>query len=256
MCDACGCAAPTAPDALRTHSTESVDINTSIFSRNEEIAHEIRHRLDHSKTLCINFISSPGAGKTTLMEQTALRLKDKYKLAFLIGDLETERDAERIRKQGVFAFQLTTGGACHLEAPLISKGIDIVEKQMGAPDILFIENVGNLVCPSSYDLGEHIRVVMISTPEGDDKPAKYPVAFRSSNAFLITKTDIVEHFDFDIDKISMEAQSLNPYLDIMRISSKTGEGLDQWIEYIEKKYVEITSRDHHHGHEGHGHTHA
>lgn len=231
MCDECGCSAP----GPMAHDAENIQVNHSILSNNDTHAAENRSYFHENGILCINLISSPGSGKTTLMEKTASILKDKYNLAFLIGDLETERDADRIRNQGVPAFQLTTAGACHLEAPLVRKGYDILEKENGKPDILFIENVGNLVCPTSYALGEEIRVVLVSSPEGDDKPAKYPTAFRTSHLFGITKVDVAEHFDFDIAKIRKEALSLNPYLDVMELSSKTGDGIDEWIQYITDK---------------------
>jgi hydrogenase nickel incorporation protein HypB len=223
-----------------THDSNEVHVHQNILSHNDIHADENRKLFHENKTLCVNIISSPGSGKTTLLEKTAAILKDKYKLAFLIGDLETDRDAQRIRKQGVPAFQLTTAGACHLEAPLISVGLKILESQMkDHPQILFIENVGNLVCPSAYDLGEEIRVVLVSSPEGDDKPAKYPTVFRSSHIFLITKTDVSEHFDFSQEKIKQEALMLNPYLEVLELSSKTGAGLDKWIEFIENSYKKL-----------------
>ncbi len=244
MCDTCGCSSP---GGEHLHEDRQVSVNQSLLSHNEAHAAENRSYFHNNGVLCVNLISSPGSGKTSLMEETARRLKEKYRLGFLIGDLETERDAERVRKQGVSAFQLTTAGACHLEAPLIMKGYDHLKKEIGGdPDILFIENVGNLVCPSSYDLGEEIRVVMVSTPEGDDKPAKYPTAFRSSHVFMVTKIDIAEYLDFDMDKVEKEAVTLNPYLETFRVSSKTGEGIDGWIEFIEQRFKRL--KDHVSGH--------
>lgn len=220
--------------------TKEVKIHESILSKNELHAAQIKEHFTETKTLCLNIISSPGSGKTTLLEKTAAALKDKYSIGFLIGDIETERDADRIRKQGVQALQLTTGGACHLESSLIQRGIKLMEDENGKPfDILFIENVGNLVCPTSYDLGESIRVVLISTPEGDDKPAKYPMALRTSNVFIISKVDITEHFDFDIKKIKHEALSLNPYLEVIELSSKTGVGFDKWVELLEQSLKKV-----------------
>ena len=157
----------------------------------------------------------------------------------LEGDIETERDAERVRAKGATAVQLTTGGACHLEAPLVHKGFHALERQInGYPDILFIENVGNLVCPSSFYLGEHLRVVLVSVPEGPDKPAKYPKAFKTSQVFIITKADLLPYFDFDLEKVKKEALSLNPNLKIFVVSAKTGEGLEDWFNFLREKVRE------------------
>ena len=157
-------------------------------------------------------------------------------MAVLESDIETEIDAERIRKKGVPAVQLTTGGACHLESSLVHKGFHKLEHQLNNKklDVLFIENVGNLVCPSFFELGEHIRAVLVSVPEGPDKPLKYPKAFKTSHAFIITKSDLLPHFDFDVESVKKTALSLNPLLKVFVLSSKTGEGLDEWFEFIKQ----------------------
>jgi hydrogenase nickel incorporation protein HypB len=248
MCDVCGCGNH---DHHHDHentlvvSDDSakrvVDVKKSLLDENERVAEVNRKHFDEKGVLAINLISSPGSGKTTLLERTIEALKDEFKIGVLEGDIETERDAERVRAKGAYAVQLTTGGACHLEAPLVHKGFHALERQMdgGAPDILFIENVGNLVCPSSFYLGEHVRVVLVSVPEGPDKPAKYPKAFRTSDIFIITKADLLPHFDFDVEKVKKEALSINPKLKIFVVSAKTGEGLEEWFnclrELVKKK---------------------
>ncbi|RKQ64002.1 hydrogenase nickel incorporation protein HypB [Thermovibrio guaymasensis] len=244
MCDVCGC-------GEHNHESENlfkvsdetgrknVEIKKNLLSKNDQVAMHNKEHWDRDGVLVINLISSPGSGKTTLLERTIEALKDEFKIGVLEGDIETERDAERVRAKGAAAVQLTTGGACHLEAPLVHKGYHALTKQMGgAPDILFIENVGNLVCPSSFYLGEDVRVVLISVPEGADKPAKYPKAFKTSQVFIITKTDLLPYFDFDVKKVKEEALSLNPKLKVFTVSSKTGEGIDQWIDFLREKVKE------------------
>jgi len=242
MCDVCGCGnghkhehLHEDPQIVSDDSTKKViEVKKSLLDENERVAEINRRHFDEKGVLAINLISSPGSGKTTLLEKTIEALKDEFRIGVLEGDIETERDAERVRAKGAYAVQLTTGGACHLEAPLVHKGFHALEKQMEgkAPDILFIENVGNLVCPSSFYLGEHVRVVLVSVPEGPDKPAKYPKAFKTSNVFIITKSDLLPYFDFDVDKVKKEALSLNPNLKIFVLSAKTGEGLEEWFNYL------------------------
>jgi len=237
MCDVCGCGSH---DHHHHHHHEAentvktIEVKRSLLDENERVAEINRKHFDEKGVLAINLISSPGSGKTTLLEKTIEALKGEFKIGVLEGDIETERDAERVRAKGAYAVHLTTGGACHLEAPLVHKGFHAIEKQMdgGAPDILFIENVGNLVCPSSFYLGEHVRVVLVSVPEGPDKPAKYPKAFKTSNVFIITKADLLPYFDFDVEKVKKEARSLNPNLRIFVVSAKTGEGLEEWFDYL------------------------
>jgi len=242
MCDACGCQTPThdhdhGHDHGHGHSHDEsviVDINRSLFAANDAMARSNREHFDEENIVVVNLISSPGSGKTTLLEHTIDRIGDEIKIGVIEGDIETERDAERIRAKGVPAIQLTTGGACHLDASMIHKGFHQLQKEPGgdAIDLLVIENVGNLVCPATFDLGEHKRVVLVSVPEGPDKPAKYPKAFTSSQLFLITKTDLLPYFDFEVAEASKEALSLNPALQVMDFSSTTGEGFDGWLDYL------------------------
>ena len=246
MCDACGCQTHTHDhgydhghdhDHGHGHSHDEsviVDINRSLFAANDAMARSNREHFDDENIVVLNLISSPGSGKTTLLEHTIDRIGDEIKIGVIEGDIETERDAERIRAKGVPAIQLTTGGACHLDASMIHRGFHQLQKEPGgdAIDLLVIENVGNLVCPATFDLGEHKRVVLVSVPEGPDKPAKYPKAFTSSQLFLITKTDLLPYFDFEVAEASKEALSLNPALQVMDFSSTTGEGFDAWLDYL------------------------
>ncbi len=243
MCDVCGCGNHEGENLYKVSDDtgkRTVEVKEKLLSRNDAVAESNRRHFDEKGILAINLISSPGSGKTTLLERTVEVLGKEMKIGVLEGDIETERDAERVRAKGAYAVQLTTGGACHLEAPLVHKGFHALEKQMGgeAPDILFIENVGNLVCPSSFYLGEHIRVVLISVPEGEDKPAKYPKAFKTSDVFIITKADLLPYFDFDVEKVKEEALSLNPRLKVFVLSAKTGEGLDEWFSFLREKVRE------------------
>jgi hydrogenase nickel incorporation protein HypB len=200
-----------------------------ILGSNRKIAASIRERLSGRGILTINLLSSPGAGKTTLLEKLADRLKGDYRLAVIEGDIETERDAERIRAKGVPAWQITTGGACHLEARMVAR---ILSELPADLDFLFIENVGNLVCPAGYDLGESLRWVLLSTPEGDDKPKKYPKAFTTSQCFIITKSDLLPHLPFVPEKARKEALELNFRLRVFVTSALSGEGMDELLQFL------------------------
>jgi hydrogenase nickel incorporation protein HypB len=231
MCDTCGC-----DHDHEIKDSKTIDVNQSLLKLNEEAAAGNRKHFNEKGIYAMNLISSPGSGKTTLLEKTIEALKDDISIGVLEGDIETELDAERIRAKGVPAVQLTTGGACHLESALIHKGFHELEHQLNGKkiDILFIENVGNLVCPSFFDLGEHVRVVLISVPEGHDKPIKYPKAIRTSQILLVTKVDLVEYFDFEIEKIKKDALALNPSIKVLVTSARTGEGLDAWFELLKQ----------------------
>jgi hydrogenase nickel incorporation protein HypB len=200
-----------------------------LLGSNTKIANEIRTKLTAKGILTVNLMSSPGAGKTTLLESLSELLKPDYSMAVIEGDIETERDAERIRKKGIPAWQITTGGACHLEAKMVGKLFSEIPSDL---DFLFIENVGNLVCPAGYDLGENIRCVLLSSPEGDDKPKKYPKAFTTSDCLIITKSDLIPLLPFDIDAAKKEALEINSRLKIFVTSSVTGAGLDELKNYL------------------------
>jgi len=219
--------------------TKEVIVLQDLLGTNKKIAAEIRAELEKRGILAVNLMSSPGAGKTTLLEQIIVRLKTEAAMAVIEGDIETERDAERIRAKGVPAWQITTGGACHLEAKMIGRILPAVDPGL---DFLFIENVGNLVCPASYELGEHLRCVLLSTPEGDDKPKKYPKAFTTSDVLILTKADLLPYLPFDIDKVVREALDLNPKLRVFVTSAVTGQGLDEFIAFLRHSGDELRRR--------------
>jgi len=232
MCDTCGCQL----HEHHQHDTKVVEVNKSLLEANQKQAHSNRHHIEKMGALAINMISSPGSGKTTLLERTIEALKDTVKIGVIEGDIETERDADRIRAKGIPAVQLTTGGACHLDAPMVHGGLHVLEhfaKGEGF-DLIFIENVGNLVCPSTFDLGEHRRVILLSVPEGSDKPAKYPSTFRGADLVLITKMDLLPHFDFSVEEAEKETHTLKPDVPIIELSSTTGDGFEQWIDYLKE----------------------
>ena len=230
MCDACGC--DIKPET--TSDPKVVEVHQSLFAANSAMAAKNRAHFDTMGTVVLNMISSPGSGKTTLLEKTIEALGDSLRIGVIEGDIETERDAERIRKKGVPVVQLTTGGACHLDAAQIHQGLHQLEHEEGGKelDILVIENVGNLVCPATFDLGEHQRIVLVSVPEGPDKPGKYPKAFHSSQLFIISKTDLLPYFDFQVEDATRDALQLNPDLQVMSLSATSGEGMEPWLEYL------------------------
>ena len=230
MCDTCGCQL----HDHHHHDARIVEVNRSLLEANQQQAEANRRHIEQMGAVAINLISSPGSGKTTLLERTIEALKDTVRIGVIEGDIETERDADRIRAKGVPAVQLTTGGACHLDAPMVHGGLHVLEhfgRGQGF-DLIFIENVGNLVCPATFDLGEHQRVILLSVPEGSDKPAKYPATFRSADLVLFTKTDLLPHFDFDLDEARREALTLKPDLAILSLSATTGEGFTAWLDYL------------------------
>jgi hydrogenase nickel incorporation protein HypB len=196
-------------------------------------ADAFRSRLAADRTLVVNVLSSPGAGKTSLLQATAKQWGSRYRMAVLVGDIATDRDAQRLAPWTPVV-QLTTGGACHLAISLVQQGWERLDQQQ-AWDFLFIENVGNLVCPSSHDLGEHLRVVVLSTTEGDDKPAKYPKAFRTSQALVISKTDLLAHVPFSVAAAAEDARRIQPQLQICPLSSLTGDGVEAWCQYLEQR---------------------
>jgi hydrogenase nickel incorporation protein HypB len=210
-------------------TTKTITVLRDLLATNKQAAAAIRAELRARGILGVNLLSSPGSGKTTLLEALAERFRGRLRMAVIEGDIETERDAERIRAKGVPAWQITTGGACHLEARMIGKVLGDVP---AAIDLLFIENVGNLVCPASYDLGEDLRLVLLSSPEGDDKPAKYPQAFLSADALVLTKADLLPYLPFDPDRAAAEALAIKPGLRVFNVSALRGDGLDALAGYI------------------------
>lgn len=236
MCDQCGCHLPVDADSQgqETKKTRTLTVNQRLLAANDEQAVENRRQAEKQGAVVINLISGPGAGKTSLLEKTIDELGKEMKIGVLEGDIETERDAERIRVHRVPVVSLTTGGACHLDAPLVYRGLQQLDELGGKNDfdIIFIENVGNLVCPATFDLGEHFRAVLLSVPEGSDKPAKYPRAFMTSQIFLVTKTDLLPYFDFSLDEVKVDALGVNPALQIFPLSATSGEGVHSWVHWL------------------------
>ncbi len=202
----------------------------SLLKANDFVAKSIRDRMEAQGTLLINITSSAGSGKTTLMQETARRLKNRLNMAVLVGDLETERDAIRIREAGVPSTQIVTNGVCHLEAQMIVQALEHLD--YGSLDLLFIENVGNLVCPAAYDLGEDYRVTLLASTEGDDKPKKYPRMFLTSELMLISKADLLPYLPFKVDAAIQDAREVNPDIEAITLSSTTGEGIDAWCDWL------------------------
>ncbi|MGB9589627.1 MAG: hydrogenase nickel incorporation protein HypB [candidate division WOR-3 bacterium] len=219
MCEECGC----------EEGNQVVDVGEDILKENLRYAAHNREHLDEHGVFSVELISAPGSGKTSLIEALSDHLKD-IGMAVIEGDIETARDAERIRAKGIPAFQLTTGGACHLDARLVHGAFHHLP--LDGVKLLFIENVGNLVCPAAFRLGAHQRWVILSVPEGDDKPAKYPRAFREASVFIINKTDLLPHMEFDLERVKNEALSLNPYLRFFAVSARTGEGMPDLAAYL------------------------
>jgi hydrogenase nickel incorporation protein HypB len=210
-----------------------VKIVRRLLKANDEWAEKIRNLLLASRVFSVNLISSPGSGKTTLLEQTVDRLKDKYKMLVLEGDIATTRDADRINKHGIPAIQLITEGSCHLDANLVYKALEEID--LPEMDIVFIENVGNLVCPSEFDLGEAAKVAVLSVPEGDDKLLKYPKLFREASCVILNKIDLLPYLDFKKDQFYADLKQLNPTIPVFEISCRTQEGLDSWIQWLTQR---------------------
>ncbi|RLA71670.1 MAG: hydrogenase accessory protein HypB [Epsilonproteobacteria bacterium] len=213
------------------NDTKTIKVITKILDKNNHEAGHNRSHFDSHGVLAINLMSSPGSGKTTLLEKIADLAA--FKFGVIEGDLETTRDADRIKAKGIPAYQIQTGSACHLDAFMVHKGLH--DMPMETIDVCFIENVGNLVCPASYDVGSHLNIVLVSIPEGGDKIEKYPVMFRQADLLLITKTDLLPYFDYDIEHEKKEARKIKPNVDILEINSKDDESIKRVIEWIEFK---------------------
>ena len=207
-----------------------------LLKANDFVAESIRKQMAAQNTLVINITSSAGSGKTTLLQETAKRIGDKVKMKILVGDLETERDADRLRSVGVDALQIVTGGICHLEAQMVWQAMENLDLE--GVELLIIENVGNLVCPASFDLGEDYRVTLIATTEGDDKPKKYPRMFLTSELMLVSKVDLLPYLPFEVANVVEDARDINPDIEVMEISSIKDVGIDAWCEWLLKKVAE------------------
>ena len=217
--------------------SEKIEIEKKVLSENDRLAAEIRIKLTSHRVVALNLVSSPGSGKTSLLEKTLGSLNTGLRIAVIAGDVQTENDAIRLtRAGGKIVRPIITGGACHLDARMVQNALK--EINLKDVDVLFIENVGNLVCPSSYDLGEDMKVVLMSTTEGDDKPMKYPAMFRRSSALVMNKTDLLGLSDFNIEKAEGNALAINGRLRLFRVSCRTGEGLNNWADWL-KELVRI-----------------
>ncbi len=245
MCRDCGCSlgpaaqrAPLAAAPSVPGKTETIEVITAILDENDRIAAHNRGHFDGHGVLALNLMSSPGAGKTSLLEATIRALDGKLKVAVIEGDLATENDADRIRACGVPAVQITTGNACHLDAQMVHDALDRLP--LADLDVLFIENVGNLVCPASFDLGQHRNVTLLSVPEGDDKPAKYPVMFRAADLSLITKTDLLAYItEFKLERAHAALRQIGFQGETIELSNRGGDGFTAWLAWLER---EVTSQ--------------
>jgi hydrogenase nickel incorporation protein HypB len=212
---------------------KKVDLKQKVVTENERLAAANRKRFAETGTFVINLVSSPGSGKTSLIEETVKSLKDDYRIFVVTGDLMTENDARRIARHGVEAVQISTGGACHLDARMVDK--KLLKCDASTYDLILIENVGNLVCPASFDLGEDLKVLLGAVGEGDDKPVKYPPMVRASEVLVITKTDLAPYTDSNPDLIEENALRIKPDMTVFKTSSKNGEGLEQWINWLKSR---------------------
>lgn len=210
----------------------AIDVRQKVLEANAMAARGLRDAFLAAGTLVVNLISSPGSGKTTFLEATARALRERFRLGGLDGDIATERDAERLRRSGIPARQILTGGACHLDARQIEKALAEEGERLSGLDILFIENVGNLICPTSYDLGEDFKVALLSVVEGDDKPFKYPAIFSRAAVTVITKADLLPHVDFDCEGVRQQVATLNPSGRFLVTSARSGDGMEAWFDLL------------------------
>jgi hydrogenase nickel incorporation protein HypB len=240
MCDSCGCGDP--------HKV-SVEVQERILSTNDRTAAHNRAHFAEAGVLAVNLMGSPGAGKTAVLEATARRLAGRCRLGAIAGDLETERDAERLRAAGVPATAITTGSACHLDAEMVHGALHRFPWR--ELDYLFVENVGNLVCPAVYDLGQTVSVVALSLTEGEDKPLKYPVMFRTADLVLLTKLDLLPHLDVRVEAIEDALARVMPRPAVLRLAARTGEGVDDWIAWLAARRASLAR-----GTPVHAHPHA
>jgi len=250
VCDTCGCNITEGNRHLiegdgklaQTESgKEAISVLQGLLSENDRTAAHNREHFDRHGVLAVNLMSSPGSGKTRLLEETISALADEMRIAVVEGDLETENDARRIREKGVEAVQVTTGTACHLDAHMVHKALHQLD--LGKVDILFIENVGNLVCPASFDLGQHRNITLLSVTEGDDKPAKYPVMFRASDLMLVSKSDLLAVLDdFLPEKAERHLRELASTAPVFTLSARSGEGMDAWLGWLRAEHTAAVER--------------
>jgi hydrogenase nickel incorporation protein HypB len=210
-----------------------IPVEKKVLNENQRIAASLRERFEDHGTLCLNLISSPGSGKTTLLEHTLGGFRPEERVAVLTGDLQTENDARRLACYGFPVQQITTGGVCHLDGKMIDRALE--RWSLDDIDLLFIENVGNLVCPSSYDLGEELKIVLLSVAEGEDKPLKYPSIFAKSELLVLTKVDLLPHVPFKMEEAQANARLVHPGIKILELSCTTGQGMDEWQAWLSRQ---------------------
>ena len=247
MCETCGCGDP---------DVVPIEVQERILSDNDSQAAHNRKHFEGLGVLAINLMGSPGSGKTALLEATARQAGDELKLGAVSGDLATERDADRLNATGIVSATITTGSACHLDARLVHHALHHFPSD--DHDVFFIENVGNLVCPAIYDLGQAANVVALSVTEGEDKPLKYPVMFQKADLVLLTKVDLIPHLDFDVDAVEDALARVLPGAPMLKVSARTGEGIDAWLTWLEERRPPRSlHRDaHSHAHLDHHHEHG
>ena len=209
-----------------------IELKETITASNDKDAEVLRSEMKKKGTLLINLMASPGAGKTTLLEATISKIKDEYKVGVMEADVDSDVDAVRVEMAGAKAIQVHTGGMCHMDAGMTRHGLEELDYE--GLDIVFLENVGNLICPAEFDTGAGLKVMILSTPEGDDKPLKYPLMFSESDVLIISKMDVKDYFDFDLDKCIGRAKKLNPNIIVFPVSAKTKEGLNDWIKWLKE----------------------
>jgi hydrogenase nickel incorporation protein HypB len=235
MCTECGCGEANEhhhhdPAHTHDHASRVVDVQQSVLAHNSHIALHNREWLAERNVLAINLISSPGSGKTLLLEKTLEALNGKIKCAVITGDQQTDNDARRLAGKGATIYQIETKTSCHLNADQVAAALpEVIEDNT---QLLFIENVGNMVCPTAFDLGEHFKIALLSTPEGEDKPEKYPVLFATAKLALLTKMDLKDALDWDLKACQRSIQSVHPGMVTLKLSAKTGEGMPAWIDYL------------------------
>lgn len=216
-----------------------IEVKQSVFAANEKSADQLREEMKKKGTLLVNLMSSPGSGKTTTLKKTIAALTGKLSLAVMEADIDSDVDAAAISETGVKAIQLHTGGMCHLDAHMCAQGLEGLNA--GDVDLIFLENVGNLVCPAEFDTGAGVNVTILSVPEGDDKPLKYPLMYQVCDVVLVNKIDVAPYFDFDLEKLKKNVALRNPKALVIPFSAKTGEGLDAWTEWLSRKVAEWKS---------------
>ena len=248
MCKTCGCSAPAPahdhgvhvhdhhPEHAPDHHHRLIEVHERLLARNDHQARHNRAAFERAGVLAVNLLSSPGSGKTKLLERTLTDLAGRLRVGVIVGDLQTDNDARRLRNRGAPVTSITTGTLCHLEADMIDRAC--ADLDLDALDVLFIENVGNLVCPAAFDLGEALRVVVLSTTEGEDKPLKYPLAFKSAQVVIVNKIDLADAAGFDRRAALANICQVAPQAQVLEVSARTGAGLDGWHQFLERR-VEV-----------------